>query len=164
MMFRRFLLPILSLGIFFSAYQIVFATPDPPRVVINKSSLECDHTFYWRDECGEVILPPEWEYSTESACPDGYTIRDLQVEWTKYQNDFCCQTRGGNYCTDAAITSSPVITLIAGNRATNTPQTTVVSDSPAQNPELLPVAGGLSILAGLGLGLYQILRGRAPKN
>lgn len=130
---RKWLLGILLASLLtFGLTQTVFATPDPPRVVINPSTRQCAPVVYWQDECGSLILPPGWEFSTESTCPAGYTqVNSLpHQEWKKQPNDFCCMSRGGDYCPRPNLLKSP---------------------------EILPVAGGFFILAGLGLGTYAFL-------
>lgn len=131
---------LLILAIFFLALgwaQTVSATPDAPRVVVNPATRECAPVVYWRDECGEAILPSGWEFSPESTCPADYTVvqRLPGVAWKNYQSDFCCMSRGEDYC----------------------PQ----PEAP-QGPEVLPIAGGLSLLAGLGLGAYKLFAGKKP--
>jgi hypothetical protein len=142
----------------FDIVQTVFATPDAPRVVINHTTRECDPLVYWRDECGEVTLPSGWEYHTESACPAEYTVTELQqLEWKKYQNDFCCQNYGGTNCpgeNPASLSPSPLLTLVIETAA---PAATPEPAGPSPRSVILPVAGGLSLLAGLGLGIYSLL-------
>ncbi len=142
----------------FGIVQSVFATPDPPRVVINHTTRECDPLVYWRDECGEVTLPSGWEYHPESACPAEYTITELEgLEWDKYQNDFCCQNYGGMNCpqeNQAGLSPNPPVTLVI---ETATPSATPEPARPSPGSVILPVAGGLSLLAGIGLGVYGFL-------
>lgn len=146
--------PGLFVAIFLLAFgltQTVFATPDPPRVAINSSTLECDPVFYWRDECGEAVLPQGWEYFVESACPNGYTVTELRTEWIKYQNDFCCQNFGGNNCPDAQASASPspLVTLVVDVQDNN--------EIPDKDG-VFPVVGGVSLLAGLVLGALGFWR------
>lgn len=141
---------LLTLGI----TQTVFATPDAPRVVINKTTLQCDSTFYWRDECGEATLPNGWEYIKETACPENYSPYNLQVEWSKYQNSYCCQERGEAYCQaetaqPGALQTLPITTRAVEQQATPAPQNNVGD-----------VVGGISIIAAVGLGALGVLASR----
>lgn len=142
----------------FGVVQTVFATPDAPRVVVNHTTRECDPLVYWRDECGEVTLPSGWEYHTESACPAEYAVTELEkLEWKKFQNDFCCQHYGGMNCTEenpASLSPSPLVTLVI-----ETTTSTATPEPGESDPGsiVLPVTGGLSLLAGLGLGVYGLL-------
>lgn len=152
----RFFVCLLVVGLSLIMVRTALATPDAPRVVVNPSTLACDPVFYWRDECGEAILPSGWEFSTENACPTGYTVTELKAEWSQYQTDFCCQARGGGYCPagQPGALPSPFVT----EPLTSTP---VPVSAPAPAPDLtLPVAGGASILAGLAFGAYKLLTGK----
>ena len=152
MKFTRFFILLMAAGLSLVAVRTALATPDAPRVVVNSSTLACDPVFYWRDECGEAVLPSGWEFSTGSACPAGYTVTELKAEWSKYQNDFCCQARGGGYCPAAQAEASP--SPLNGETPTSAPV-----QAPA--PDLtLPLAGGASLLAGLAFGAYKLLTGR----
>lgn len=133
-----------------SMTQVVFATPDAPKVVINETTLQCDATFYWRDECGEAILPQGWAYSSDAACPAGYAAFDLRAEWSKYQNNYCCQQRGEDYCLEETETALQTLTV---------EETLAPAQAPAQEDSFVaPVAGGLSLLVALGLGAFGLLR------
>ena len=142
----------------FGVAQTVFATPDAPRVVINHTTRECDPLVYWRDECGEIILPSDWEYHTESACPAEYTVTELErLPWDMYQSDFCCQHYGGMNCpqeNQVSLSPGPLVTIAIETAA---PATTPEPAKPSLGSVILPVAGGLSLLAGIGLGIYSLL-------
>jgi hypothetical protein len=124
---RSLLFLVVVVALALALPQIVFATPDAPRVVINPSTQECDPVFYWSDECGHAILPPGWEFSTVNACPASYKQTELTAEWTKAQNDFCCQARGGDYCPSVL---TPLLTIIPAS-PTPVPQTIVPTPAPA---------------------------------
>jgi hypothetical protein len=148
--YRLLLFAILLFLSFFTTQQVL-ATPDAPRVVINPTTLTCDPVFYWRDECGEAILPEGWQYWNESTCPAGYSETDLQAEWRKYQTNFCCQARGGDYCG----ASTPLQTEMPSPIATP-----AETQAPAPDNNLLKLAGSISILTGIGLGIYGLRRKR----
>jgi hypothetical protein len=149
MKITRFFILLIVAGLSLVAIRTALATPDAPRVVVNSSTLACDPVFYWRDECGEAVLPSGWEFSAGSACPAGYTVSELKAEWSKYQNDFCCQARGGGYCPAAQPGASP--SPLVGETPTPAPSA----------PDLtLPLAGGASLLAGLAFGAYKFLTGK----
>ncbi|MCG2785593.1 MAG: hypothetical protein L6461_10855 [Anaerolineae bacterium] len=104
-----------------------------------------------------MILPSGWEYHPESVCPAEYTITELQqLEWKKYQNDFCCQHYGGTNCQEnqASLSPGPLVTPVSETAA---PATTPEPAWPSPGSVVLPVAGGLSLLAGIGLGVYGLL-------
>lgn len=149
-----FLVPsvlILTLGL----TQTVLATPDAPRAAINPATLECMPIVYWRDECRELILPSGWEYSAESTCPAGYIeIPDFELEILMYKNPFCCQQRGEEYCLVTETPQRSQATLII---ETKTPTAAPELVERSTGSKALPIAGGLSLLAGLGLGVYQFL-------
>ena len=142
----------------FGVAQTVFATPDAPRVVINHTTRECDPLVYWRDECGEIILPSGWEYHTESACTAEYTVTQLErLPWDLYQNDFCCQHYGGMNCPEenqASLSPDPLVAPVIASAA---PVATPEPARPSPGSVILPLAGGLSLLAGIGLGVYGLL-------
>lgn len=141
--------------------QRVLATPDPPRVLVNHDTRQCDPLVYWRDECGEIILPVGWEFHTENTCPADYTVVELsRLEWDKYQNAFCCQNYGGMNCPE-----TPTLTTAPSPSATPTPEpeTQPTGETAPENPQILPLAGGLSLLTGIGLGIYGLLSKRRAR-
>lgn len=74
------------------AASVASAAPMPPRTLINHKTQQCAQVTPG-DECGDVILPPEWEYldpNSGEKCPDNYTMVDLQPEWTHFSSQFCC--------------------------------------------------------------------------
>jgi len=153
---RWFFLVLAVLILGFGLTQNVLATPDAPRAAINRSTLECLPSVYWRDECRELVLPAGWEYINESTCPAGYTeIAKFELEVLPYQNAFCCQQRGEEFCPATMASPSPLVTLLA---ETETPTVAPVPPETSANSGTLPIAGGLSLLAGLGLGAYALLR------
>jgi len=82
---------ILLLFVFLSV-TVVFAAPLPQRPVVNHQTHECA-MITPGDECGDVVLPPGWEYLDEAAgetCPVGYTTIELYPEWTKFKAPHCC--------------------------------------------------------------------------
>ncbi len=72
--------------------KAAFAAPMPPRTVINHKAHQCAQIVPG-DECGDVILPPDWEYlntAAGEACPAGYTMVDLRPAWTHFKAQHCC--------------------------------------------------------------------------
>ena len=69
-----------------------YAAPMPPRTLVNHKTQQCAQITPG-DECGDVILPPDWEYLDPSAgekCPENYTLVDLRPEWLHFKASFCC--------------------------------------------------------------------------
>lgn len=64
------------------------AAPLPPRRVVNHQTQQCAEIVPG-DECGDVLLPPGWEY-TDGECPAGYTPGEIQVEWVHFEVSICC--------------------------------------------------------------------------
>ncbi len=129
-----FFLALAVLIVSFGHTQNVFATPAPPRVVINPHTQQCDEDFYWTDECGQAILPTGWEFYAGEKCPAGYGHVHLAAEWEIYPSELCCNLYGGNpkYCPSAI------------------PRLSVPN-------QWLPWFGGLLILTGISLGSYRLL-------
>jgi hypothetical protein len=72
--------------------HVVFAAPMPLRILVNHKTHQCAQITPG-DECGDVILPPDWEYldaSSGEKCPDDYTLVDLRLEWKQFKSQFCC--------------------------------------------------------------------------
>lgn len=160
MKIRRLVILLTVILLTLAVTQRVLATPDPPRVLVNHGTRQCDPLVYWRDECGEIILPAGWEFHDENACPAGYTVIELsQLEWGKYQNAFCCQNYGGLNCPETLTLPAP------SPSETSSPEQEIPptgGEAPA-NPQILSVAGGLSLLTGLGLGIYGLLSKRRAR-
>jgi len=154
---RRWFFPLLAVLILsFGLTPRVFATPDPPRAAINPSTLECVPSVYWRDECRELLLPAGWEYTNSSTCPAGYTeIARFDLEILRFQNDYCCRQSGGDFCPETMASPSPLVTL---NIEPETPTALPTPVETSTDSNALPIAGGLFLLAGLGLGAYALLR------
>jgi hypothetical protein len=89
--------PFISSGVAFAVLLLItisvaYAAPMPLRIVVNHQTRQCAHVTTG-DECGDVILPPDWEYldpSLGEKCPDNYTFIDLWPEWTHFKAPFCC--------------------------------------------------------------------------
>jgi len=158
---------IRRLAVFFSIVLLtlviterVLATPDPPRVLVNHDTRQCDPLVYWRDECGEIILPTGWEFHDENSCPADYTVIELsRLEWDKYQNAFCCQNYGGMNCPETLTIPAPSPSITPSPK----PESPPTGGQASEGPQILPVAGGLSLLTGLGLGIYGLLSKRRAR-
>jgi hypothetical protein len=147
----RVLVFLVVFALAFGLARRVLATPDAPRAAINPSALQCMPMVYWRDECRELLLPAGWEYADQAECPVGYTeVPDFKLDVLAYQNDFCCRQRGGEFCPGEQASPSPLVLETA----------TPAEAEPVPSSDVLPVAGGLSLLAGLGLGVYRLLTRR----
>jgi hypothetical protein len=92
-------------------YALAAAAPMPPSPVVNHQTRQCA-VITPGDECGDVILPPGWEYLDEAAgevCPDGYTTIELRPEWAHFKVAHCC-TEGhsgtSGDCQDVVIDQS----------------------------------------------------------
>jgi hypothetical protein len=89
--------PIISIWIVLAIFltitiRVVFAAPMPPRILVNHKTQQCAQVTPG-DECGDVILPPDWEYLNSSSgekCPDSYTLVDLHLEWKQFKSQLCC--------------------------------------------------------------------------
>jgi hypothetical protein len=71
---------------------VAYAAPMPPRTLINHKTHQCAQITPG-DECGDVILPPDWQYLDTSAgekCPDDYKLVDLQLKWMHFKSQLCC--------------------------------------------------------------------------
>lgn len=91
---RRILL-ICSAAALVVAFVFVLAfttalAPMPPRTVVNPETRQCA-MLVPGDECGDVVLPPGWEYlPAGEACPQGYAVIELRPEWVHFKAPFCC--------------------------------------------------------------------------
>ena len=85
------------------------AAPMPPRPLVNHQTRQCAQIVPG-DECGDVVLPPGWEYlESDQDCPAGYTTVDLRPEWVHFKVPVCCTeghsgSRGD--CQDVVIQQS----------------------------------------------------------
>ena len=80
------------LVLIFCIVGAVYSAPMPPRTLINHKTKQCAQITPG-DECGDVLLPPDWEYldaSTGGKCPDDYSVIELHPEWTHFKTSFCC--------------------------------------------------------------------------
>jgi hypothetical protein len=71
---------------------VAYAAPMPQRTVVNHKTHQCAQITPG-DECGDVILPPDWEYldpSLGEKCPDNYTLVDIQLKWMQFKSQMCC--------------------------------------------------------------------------
>jgi len=74
------------------AISMAYAAPMPPRTLINHKTHQCAQITPG-DECGDVVLPPDWEYldtASGEKCPDNYTFIDLHPKWTHFKAQVCC--------------------------------------------------------------------------
>jgi hypothetical protein len=72
--------------------SMAYAAPMPPRTLVNHKTHQCAQITPG-DECGDVILPADWEYLDPNAgeqCPENYTFIDLHPEWLHFKASFCC--------------------------------------------------------------------------
>jgi len=72
--------------------SVAYAAPMPQRMVVNHKTRQCAQITPG-DECGDVILPPDWEYQDPSLgekCPENYTLIDLRPKWAHFKASFCC--------------------------------------------------------------------------
>ncbi len=73
-------------------YTLAIAAPMPPSPVVNHQTRQCA-VITPGDECGDVILPPGWEYLDEASgevCPEGYTTIELRPDWAHFKVPHCC--------------------------------------------------------------------------
>jgi hypothetical protein len=91
-------LPVISFWLAFvfllvsALWAVTCAAPMPPRQVINHQTQQCADIVPG-DECGDVILPPDWEYLDLTAgekCPDNFTFVELRPDWVHFKVPFCC--------------------------------------------------------------------------
>ena len=69
-----------------------FAAPMPPRPIVNHQNKQCA-VIVTGDECGDVVLPPDWEYLAPDSgeqCPADYAQVELSPEWVHFKTSFCC--------------------------------------------------------------------------
>jgi hypothetical protein len=70
----------------------VYAAPMPQRTVVNHKTHQCAQITPG-DECGDVVLPLDWEYldpSQGEKCPDGYQMVELRPAWSHFKVQHCC--------------------------------------------------------------------------
>lgn len=79
---------VLSVMIAAATFTLSIAAPLPPRRVINHQARQCAEIIPG-DECGDVVLPPGWEY-IDVECPQEYAVVDLRPEWVPFKVSFCC--------------------------------------------------------------------------
>ncbi len=82
----------LSALMIFTYFGLTYAAPMPPRIVVNHQTRQCAEIVPG-DECGDVVLPPDWEYLDPDAgekCPESYTLIDLSPDWVHFKVSFCC--------------------------------------------------------------------------
>jgi hypothetical protein len=73
-------------------FSVANAAPMPPRTLINHKTHQCAQITPG-DECGDVLLPPDWEYldtASGEKCPENYAIIDLRPEWAHFKAQHCC--------------------------------------------------------------------------
>ena len=91
--------------------SVAYAAPMPRRTLVNHKTQQCAQITPG-DECGDVILPPDWEYQDPSLgekCPDNYTLVDLRPEWMGFKAPHCCtegHSGSGGDCQDVVIQQS----------------------------------------------------------
>jgi len=84
-------LPLLASALWGATY----AEPLPPAKAVNHQTRQCAEILIPGDECGGVILPPNWEYLEEGAiCPDDYAVVRLDVGRYGYKDPACCYEMG----------------------------------------------------------------------
>ena len=100
-----------SLVLASAVWGVTFAAPMPPRLVVNHQTRQCAEIVPG-DECGDVVLPPDWEYlePTEGVkCPDDYTLVEFYPDWVHFKVSHCC-TEGhsgvSGDCQDVVIQQS----------------------------------------------------------
>ncbi len=72
--------------------SVAYAAPMPRRILVNHKTHQCAQITPG-DECGDIIMPPDWEYQDASLgekCPDNYALVDLHLEWKRFKSDLCC--------------------------------------------------------------------------
>jgi hypothetical protein len=80
----------LALCLALAVSGVALAAPMPPRTVINHETRQCA-MLVPGDECGDVILPPGWDYLPPGeSCPAGYTTVDLRPDWAHFKVAHCC--------------------------------------------------------------------------
>jgi hypothetical protein len=95
---RTFNFPIMILGMVFlllmasAIWAVTYAAPIPEAIPVNHQTRQCAEILTPGDECGGVILPPGWEYlEPGAACPDNYTLVDIDVGRYGYKDPDCCR-------------------------------------------------------------------------